>query len=180
MPVQAIPLFSDLSVFAEFHIPDLAPLDVHHLVVIHLLLLIGRQISIAVKTDSFMALLNRVITERRQIGRMRSSCVSKTWIAAWQRRKKRGILGRNKHKFQNMKSHVALTAYVVAMGASAWDDYKTADGEAAGWRWLWSPGDYLDSAADVSSDGSLNHSNADDGSAVIRPAFWLNLESDIF
>jgi len=100
MPVQAIPLFPDLSVFAEFHIPDLAPLDVTHLVVIHLLLLIGRQISIAVKTDSFMALLNRVITERRQIRRMRSSCVSKTWTAAWQRRKKRGILGRNKHKPQ--------------------------------------------------------------------------------
>lgn len=46
MPAQAIPLFPDLSVFAEFHIPDLAPLDVPHLVVIHLLLLIRRQILV--------------------------------------------------------------------------------------------------------------------------------------
>ena len=63
------------------------------------------------------------------------------------------------------------------------DSYQTADGKPAGWWWLRSPGNYLypGSAAGVDYDGSIYSDvvcHVD--STVVRPAFWLNLESDIF
>ena len=81
---------------------------------------------------------------------------------------------------QNLKSRVAPTVYAIANGAFTWDDYLTADGKPAGWWWLRSPGDYPYSATDVFRDGSLNCGDVDHGSDVVRPAFWINLESDIF
>ena len=80
----------------------------------------------------------------------------------------------------NTKSRVAPTAYAKAQGAWTSDIYKTADGEAAGWWWLRSPGNYQIDAASVRSDGSLRDRNVHREDVVVRPAFWLNLESDIF
>ena len=80
----------------------------------------------------------------------------------------------------NTKARVAPTAYAKAQGAYANDSNKTADGEAAGWWWLRSPGNNQTYAADVGSGGSLYSNGVDRGDAVVRPAFWLNLESDIF
>lgn len=81
----------------------------------------------------------------------------------------------------NMKSRVSPTAYALQAGAWTSDSYKTADGAAAGWWWLRSPGDAQRYAAYVDPDGSLDHDYvyyvvlAD-----VRPALWINLESDIF
>ena len=81
---------------------------------------------------------------------------------------------------KNMKSRVAPTAYAIKNGAWTSSDYKTSDGSAAGWWWLRSPGDGQDGAAGVGAAGSLNDLYVSDGRGVVRPAFWLNLESGIF
>ena len=70
---------------------------------------------------------------------------------------------------KNTKSLVAPTAYAVKNGA--W---------AAGWWWLRSPGDALYYAADVSPDGSLSNGSVNSGDDVVRPAFWIDLKSEIF
>ena len=79
----------------------------------------------------------------------------------------------------NLKSRVAPTAYALAQGAWTSDNYKTEDGAAAGCWWLRSPGDGRRSAALVDTDGSLDNGYVI-AHGVVRPAFWLNLESDIF
>ena len=81
---------------------------------------------------------------------------------------------------QNTKSRVAPTAYAIKKRAYTWISNKTADGTAAGWWWLRSPGTHQDNAALVNTDGSLygNHVNRD--SVSVRPAVWINLESGIF
>ena len=80
----------------------------------------------------------------------------------------------------NTGSRVAPTDYAMQNGAWTSDSYKTADGAAAGWWWLRSPGYDRDYAADVGNAGSLicDFVNYDDG--CVRPAFLLNLESGIF
>ena len=81
----------------------------------------------------------------------------------------------------NMQSRVAPTAYAIAQGASTSNSgYKTADGKAAGWWWLRSPGYDRISAAYVSSGGALRDYYVSRGDASVRPAFWINLESGIF
>ena len=80
----------------------------------------------------------------------------------------------------NLKSRVSPTAYAKAQGAYTSNSYKTDDGNIAGWWWLRSPGFLQYSAADVRSGGSLRNCSVDDDHGCVRPAFWINLESDIF
>jgi len=80
----------------------------------------------------------------------------------------------------NTKSQVAPTAYAIKQGAFTNSDYKTADGTAAGWWWLRSPGGNQDYAAVVYTYGSLLHNNVNLTFGTVRPALWVNLESDIF
>ena len=80
---------------------------------------------------------------------------------------------------ENTKSRVAPTAYAIKQRAYIARS-KTADGAAAGWWWLRSPGDYQGLAASVYRDGSLNSNYVGSGSGCVRPALWINLESDIF
>lgn len=96
----------------------------------------------------------------------------------------------------NLKSRVAPTAYALAHGARTSVSNKTEDGAAAGWWWLRSPDYYQDDAArvyaggssgrhqhyaaDVNTDGSLDFDYVHNDNHVVRPAFWLNLESGIF
>ena len=54
------------------------------------------------------------------------------------------------------------------------------DGMEAGWWWLRSPGDDQRGAALVLEDGSLCLDYVSSGRGVVRPAFWINLESGIF
>ena len=80
---------------------------------------------------------------------------------------------------KNTKSRVAPTDYAIKQGAYTSSSNKTADGTAAGWWWLRSPGDYRDYAAFVYNYGSLGCSYVSNGICV-RPALWIDLESGIF
>ena len=73
-----------------------------------------------------------------------------------------------------MTSRITPTAYAVKQGASTYSSTKTA-----GW-WLRSPGRALYSAAHVKADGSLGDYNVSLSFDCVRPALWIDLESDIF
>ncbi len=79
-----------------------------------------------------------------------------------------------------LKACAAPTKYAQAQGAWTSESNKTADGEPAGWWWLRSPGFYQNYAAYVSDDGSLRHCSVNRGNGDVRPALWLNPESEIF
>ncbi len=80
----------------------------------------------------------------------------------------------------NTKSRVAPTAYAIQQGAYISSSTKTGDGAGAGWRWLRSPGNELGSAAHVLADGSIYYIDVNSDDKIVRPALWLNLESEIF
>ena len=80
----------------------------------------------------------------------------------------------------NTKSRVAPTAYAIAQGAWASSSNKTADGTDAGWWWLRSPGFYQSSAAYVLGYGLFRGDDVIRVSGSVRPALWVNLESDVF
>ena len=80
----------------------------------------------------------------------------------------------------NTKARVAPTAYARMMGAEANAAFPTADGGAAGWWWLRSPGDGPNSAAGVNPDGSLSFCRAYHRNMIVRPALWVELKADIF
>ena len=80
----------------------------------------------------------------------------------------------------NASVRVAPTAYAIANGAWTSNDYLTADGEAAGWWWLRSPGTYRSGAARVGGGGALANSGVNGAEGVVRPALWINLDADIF
>ncbi len=80
----------------------------------------------------------------------------------------------------NMKSRTSPTAYALQAGAWTSDSKETADGAAAGWWWLRSPGNYQLPAAYVKYDGSLSINYVYDDSGCVRPALWINLESGIY
>ena len=91
-----------------------------------------------------------------------------------------GVKGETYDNRSNMKSRVKPTAWAIQNGAWTSSNYKAAEGDAAGWWWLRSPGSLQSSAADVRIDGSLSHSYVGNEDGCVRPAFWLNLESEIF
>lgn len=78
----------------------------------------------------------------------------------------------------NTKSRVAPTAYAIAQGAWTSDSGQTADGEPAGDWWLRSPGNIQDCAANVNYVGSLDFDFAYSDYDVVRPALWIDLESE--
>ena len=88
-------------------------------------------------------------------------------------------LGVTRDDSKNIKSRAAPTAYAIRQGAYT-SSNKTADGTAAGWWWLRSPGLIQNSAAVVSSDSSLSNTSVDIVRGCVRPALWINLESGIF
>ena len=79
----------------------------------------------------------------------------------------------------NVESRIAPTDYAVKQGAGTYSS-KTAEGRAAGWWWLRSPGSYQRNAARVFCDGSLGNYYVSHIDGCVRPALWINLESDIF
>lgn len=81
---------------------------------------------------------------------------------------------------KNTKSMVSPTAYAIKQGAFTYSSHKTADGAAAGWWWLRSPGDYQSDAVLVSPVGSLDRYGVSGDGACVRPALWINLETGIF
>lgn len=77
---------------------------------------------------------------------------------------------------KNVKARVAPTDYAIAQGAGINKSMKTEDGKPAGWWWLRSPG-YGRDAAGVNVKGSLHGGNVNSNEAIVRPAFWLDLEA---
>ena len=80
----------------------------------------------------------------------------------------------------NMKSRISPTSYAKKQGAYTRSDYQTTDGTGTGFWWLRSQGPSQRIAAYVDHDGSLYFYRVSDVSAVVRPALWVNLESEIF
>ncbi len=87
-----------------------------------------------------------------------------------------GVSAENK---ENKIARCAPTEYAVSQGAQR-GGQRTADGDAAGWWWLRSPGKNQKSAAYVQDTGMLEDTPVTDNGCVIRPAIWLNLEADYF
>ena len=77
----------------------------------------------------------------------------------------------------NTAPRMSPTAYAIRNGAYTNRDYQTADGAAAGWWWLRSPGDYQRNASAVYIDGSLSPHNVRNDLVCVRPAFRLDLDS---
>ena len=80
----------------------------------------------------------------------------------------------------NLHACVHPTDYAQAQGAATDSFYETADGTAAGWWWLRSPGFSQAFAAYVFSDGTLSYTLVQDGSGTVRPALWVKLDAGIF
>ena len=80
----------------------------------------------------------------------------------------------------NLTSRVAPSAYAKTQGANERKDLKTVDKDDATWWWLRSPGIHQDNVACVFADGSLNDCSVRFKSVVVRPALWINLESEVF
>ena len=80
----------------------------------------------------------------------------------------------------NMESRASATAYVKAQGAGTWNKYKTKDGQITIWWWLRSPGYQQYHAAVVNNNGCLSVSDVSVSSGCVRPAIWINIESDVF
>ena len=80
----------------------------------------------------------------------------------------------------NKKSRTAPTASAIKRGALTSSIFLTAEGEPAGWWWLRSPYYSNYCAAYVHSDGSLQYKSVHNDYGVVRPALWVNLESDFF
>ena len=72
------------------------------------------------------------------------------------------------------------TYYALQAGASTNNNKKTADSDVVGWWWLRSPGFYQNFAGVVNYRGLLTFYNVNSVGGVVRPALWINLESDIF
>lgn len=71
------------------------------------------------------------------------------------------------------------TKYAEANGAYMSNTVKV-EGHSTGWWWLRSPGDHLSSALRVLDDGLCGSSSVIHIRDCVRPAFWINLESEIF
>jgi len=80
----------------------------------------------------------------------------------------------------NKKSRVEPTAYAIKNGADTFYNYRTADGKEAWWWWLRSSGFRQNRAAIVHANGSLDYDYVNYSNGSVRPAFWINLESEIF
>ncbi|MBO5568252.1 MAG: hypothetical protein J6A79_04900, partial [Clostridia bacterium] len=74
----------------------------------------------------------------------------------------------------NSARAVKATEYAKENGAAV----NSSNGNS--WWWLRSPGNNQNNATNVNNDGSRLSGGVFDASYVVRPAFWLNLESGIF
>ena len=79
----------------------------------------------------------------------------------------------------NVAARTAPTDYAASNGAVFTKKDKTTDGDAAGWWWLRTV-QKDQQVNEVCSNGSLSSESFFDENRLVRPAFWLNLESDIF
>ncbi|MBQ6480665.1 MAG: TIR domain-containing protein [Anaerolineaceae bacterium] len=78
------------------------------------------------------------------------------------------------------KENVVLTAYAKKEGASVSESSRRKDIKTALWWWLRSPGNSQSDAAVLLNDGIIYYTYVYLESVSVRPALWINLESDIF
>ena len=93
------------------------------------------------------------------------------------------------HDEENTKSRIAPTVYALEQGAytvyalqGAYTviRYKTEEDSMAGEWWLRSPGMYYGTASIVGVNGCVTSYNVEYEGACVRPALWINLESEMF
>ncbi len=90
-------------------------------------------------------------------------------------------LGVARDDYSHMRSRLKPTAYANRKGfPPAVYHPMTAEGDISWWWWLRSPGDDQDNAASVNQNGLLDWNSVFSEGGCVRPAFWLNLESDFF
>ena len=77
-----------------------------------------------------------------------------------------------------MISRIMPTDYAYKRGA--FRSYSTQNNSVAGGWWLRSSGYYQRNAAGVTDDGASRSIHVDNYMMCIRPALWVNLESDVF
>ena len=80
----------------------------------------------------------------------------------------------------NTKSRVSPTAYALNAGAPKSNTWTTTEGDAAGWWWLRSPGYGRYNTLGVLSDGSLSPDRFISDIGCVRPAMWIDLDSEYF
>ena len=71
----------------------------------------------------------------------------------------------------NLSRTCRQTEYAATQGSSAFSNGNC-------WWWLRSPGKHQDNAASVFSDGSRFYINVSNDTGSVRPALWLNLDSE--
>ena len=81
---------------------------------------------------------------------------------------------------KNVIARVAPTAFAIAQGAKSSAGNQTIDGKQAGYWWLRSCSNYQTCAIYISFVGSFRYADANITRGVVRPAMWVNLESNIF
>ena len=79
----------------------------------------------------------------------------------------------------NKKARVAPTDYAISQGALTRSDYTTKDDKAAADWWLRSPGPSPYEASCVQTYGSLDYYGITRSRVVVRPAFWINLNTAV-
>ena len=80
----------------------------------------------------------------------------------------------------NLKARIQPTDYAVGNGAFASSNYMTESGADSGWWWFRSSGNNQFDAACVEYDGSLISGNVFNDFVCVRPALWIDLESEAF
>ena len=81
---------------------------------------------------------------------------------------------------ENVQARTEPTAYAVSRGAVPNSKDKTENGADAVPWWLRSPGMNQMSAICVYNDGSMVFGNVIGGHTCVRPALWIDPESEIF
>lgn len=80
---------------------------------------------------------------------------------------------------ENEEARTAPTPYAIKQGAFLDKELTTTNGEAAGTWWLRSPGGVRGFVSRVYCNGALSQTSSDQMNVCVRPAMWINLDSDI-
>ena len=79
---------------------------------------------------------------------------------------------------ENVKARVAPTQYAIKTGVYTDRYKKTEEGDEAGWWWLRSPGIDSFCTARICTYGSIDSMDFCHINGAVRPALWLDLNSD--
>ena len=89
-------------------------------------------------------------------------------------------LGAEWKREHNSESRVQATEYALGKGARTDKDYKTSEYAPASEWWLRNPSSLEDAAVTVGCDGGLSNKHRSNDKICVRPAFWVDLKSEVF